>query len=115
MGGRWRQLRGPLHEAHWRRCGEVQRSYGFGWRRRQDPFALHTSMQLPGVAKGDCMNAFVGAECGDSSTKSQEICVTAVPGAQFSCDPTTSAGKYQFYNLTEEEISALTDCHYVTP
>jgi len=67
------------------------------------------------LPKGDCMNAFVGAECGDSSTKSQEICVTAVPGAQFSCDPTTSAGKYQFYNLTKEEISALTDCHYVTP
>ena len=67
------------------------------------------------LPKGDCMNTLVGAECGDSSTKSQEICVTAIPDAQFSCDPTTSGGKYQFYNLTKEEISSLTDCHYVTP
>mmetsp|Transcript_102351 Transcript_102351/g.265107 ORF Transcript_102351/g.265107 Transcript_102351/m.265107 type:complete len:414 (-) Transcript_102351:176-1417(-) len=69
-------------------------------------------MVLP---KGDCLNDLVNADCGDCATESQEICITEIPNAAYSCDPKAPAGRHQPYSVTESDISALKDCKLISP
>merc|ERR1712159_733183 len=53
--------------------------------------------------KGDCTNPWVGAQCGDSASNSQRICVTGIPNATSPCD----FGAAQEFIATHEYIDSL--------
>lgn len=57
--------------------------------------------------KGDCLNDLVGADCGDSGAKPQEICVSDIPGATAPCN--WAAAKE--VTLTAEDVAELKNCN----
>jgi len=67
------------------------------------------------LPKGDCLSDLVGQDCGDCSTRSQEICVSSIPDAKFSCDPKAAASNLKYVTLSEAEVSGLTECEFITP
>lgn len=67
------------------------------------------------LPKGDCLSDLVGQDCGDSSSQSQEICVSSIPNAKFSCDPKAAASNLKYVTLSADEVSGLTECDFITP
>jgi len=67
------------------------------------------------LPKGDCLSDTVGKDCGDCSTRSQEICVSSIPDAKFNCDPKAAATNLKYVDLNETEVEGLSQCDFVTP